>query len=277
MDNSRALVHDGRVLKVISSILIGQDKQACHMDTKEAQGNFQTVLCSLESTYANFFGDELELDFSNIATTYPVHTTPNTRIHKDHSLDHVIGDMQSGVQTRRMMNAQETKKVFIAFKRSKLVEAMCKKSFAIQFTYKLWPLVGFTFLCKRCLLEQIWVYRNKKDERGIVIRNTDKGLVEKGYTSEEGIEYVVMDVKSAFLYGKIKEEVYVCQPPGFEDPEFPDKVYKRISDSDHVVGVSLDGNPTTGGLSIHWKKIDFQRAIQGSNPELPNSTTEADL
>ncbi|GKB23696.1 putative ribonuclease H-like domain-containing protein [Tanacetum coccineum] len=97
-----------------------------------------------------------------------------------------------------------------------------------------------------------WVYRNKKDERGIVIRNKAR-LVAQGYTQEEGINYdevfalvarieairlflayasfkdfVVyqMDVKSAFLYGKIEEEVYICQPPGFEDPEFPDKVYK---------------------------------------------------
>ncbi|GJR12592.1 putative ribonuclease H-like domain-containing protein [Tanacetum coccineum] len=52
----------------------------------------------LESTYADFFGDESELDLSNIATTYPVPTTPNTRIHKDHSLDHVLGDVQSCVK-----------------------------------------------------------------------------------------------------------------------------------------------------------------------------------
>ncbi|GJX13207.1 putative ribonuclease H-like domain-containing protein [Tanacetum coccineum] len=94
-----------------------------------------------------------------------------------------------------------------------------------------------------------WVFRNKKDERGIVIKNKAK-LVAQGYTQEEGIDYnevfspvariealrlflayasfkdflvYQMDVKSAFLYGKIEKEVYVCQPPGLEDPDFPDR------------------------------------------------------
>ncbi|GJT21006.1 putative ribonuclease H-like domain-containing protein [Tanacetum coccineum] len=97
-----------------------------------------------------------------------------------------------------------------------------------------------------------WVYRNKKDERGIVLRNKAR-LVTHGYTQEEGIDYdevfthvarieaiklflayasfmglivYQMEVNSAFLYGIIEEEVYVCQPPGYKDPQFPDKVYK---------------------------------------------------
>nr|GEU92396.1 retrovirus-related Pol polyprotein from transposon TNT 1-94 [Tanacetum cinerariifolium] len=97
-----------------------------------------------------------------------------------------------------------------------------------------------------------WVFQNKKDERCIVIRNKAR-LVDQGYIQEEGIDYdevfapvarmkeirlflayasfkdfmvYQMDVKSAFLYGKIKEEVYVCQPLGFKDHDFPNKVYK---------------------------------------------------
>ncbi|GKE20428.1 putative ribonuclease H-like domain-containing protein, partial [Tanacetum coccineum] len=46
------------------------------------------------------------------------------------------------------------------------------------------------------------------------------------YASFKDFVVYQIDVKSAFLYGKIKEEVYVCQPPGFEDPDFPNRVYK---------------------------------------------------
>ncbi|GKG11082.1 hypothetical protein Tco_0342482, partial [Tanacetum coccineum] len=57
---------------------------------------------TLEATHVDFFGDETEVDMRNITTAYPISSTPNTIIHKDYSLDHVIGDVQSGVLTRRM-------------------------------------------------------------------------------------------------------------------------------------------------------------------------------
>ncbi|GJT23533.1 putative reverse transcriptase, RNA-dependent DNA polymerase [Tanacetum coccineum] len=63
-----------------------------------------------------------------------------------------------------------------------------------------------------------WVYRNKKDERAIRLF--------LAYALFKDFVVYQMDVKSAFLYGKFEEEVYVCQPPGFEDPDFPNKVYK---------------------------------------------------
>nr|GEZ83639.1 retrotransposon protein, putative, unclassified [Tanacetum cinerariifolium] len=59
-----------------------------------------------------------------------------------------------------------------------------------------------------------------------MIRNKAR-LVSQGYTQEEGIDYdEFFSHVCAFLYWKIEEEVYVCQPPGFEDPDFPDRVYK---------------------------------------------------
>ncbi|GJX19586.1 putative ribonuclease H-like domain-containing protein [Tanacetum coccineum] len=152
--------------------------------------------------------DGAEADMNNLDTTIQVSPIPTIRIHKDHPLDQVIRDLQSATQTRKM---------------SKNLKEHGKNP-----------------------------KRNKKDERGIMIRNKAR-LVAQGYTQEEGIDYdevfapvarikairlflayasykdfVVyqMDVKSAFLYEKIEEEVYVCQPPGFEDPDFPDRVYK---------------------------------------------------
>ncbi|GJT76317.1 retrovirus-related pol polyprotein from transposon TNT 1-94 [Tanacetum coccineum] len=148
-----------------------------------------------------------EDDMNNLDAFMPVSPILSTRIHKDHPLQ------------QRTTNKE---------------------------------LVRMMFACFLSQEEPKKVYRNKKDERGIVIKNKAR-LVAQGYIQEEGIYYdevfapvsrieairlflayasfkdfVVyqMDVKSAFLYGKIEEEVYVCQPPGFEDPDFPDRVYK---------------------------------------------------
>ncbi|GJV14588.1 putative ribonuclease H-like domain-containing protein [Tanacetum coccineum] len=165
----------------------------------------------------------VEADMNNLDAFMPVSPILTTRIHKDHPVDQIIRDLNSAPQTRRMTNNLKEHGLFS----SDLPNG------------------------ERAIGTK-WVYRNKKDERGIMIKNKAR-LVAQWYIQEEGIDYdevfapiarieairlflayasfthfVVyqMDVKSAFLYGKIEEEVYVCQPPGFEDPDFPNRVYK---------------------------------------------------
>ena len=97
-----------------------------------------------------------------------------------------------------------------------------------------------------------WVFRNKQDEYGVVDRNKTR-LVAKGFAQVEGLDFgetfapvarleairillayashhnmklFQMDVKSAFLNGLINELVFVEQPPGFEDPRYPNHVYR---------------------------------------------------
>ncbi|GJZ25406.1 putative ribonuclease H-like domain-containing protein [Tanacetum coccineum] len=219
------------------------------------------------------------IDLGNLSPSYAVSSTPHTRIHKDHPIDHVIGDVQSSVQTRRMttsyselgflsaiyegkthqdlhtclfacfLSQEEPKRVSKALSDPAWVEAMQEE--LLQFKLQnVWVLVDLPKGHRA--IGTKWVYRNKKDERGIVVRNKAR-LVAQGHTQEEGIDYdevfapvarieairiflayasfmgftvYQMDVKSAFLYGQIEEEVYVCQHPGFEDPDHPDKVYK---------------------------------------------------
>nr|GEV60196.1 ribonuclease H-like domain-containing protein [Tanacetum cinerariifolium] len=113
---------------------------------------------------------------------------------------------------------EEPKRVHQALKDLSWIEAIQEE--LLQFKMqKVWVLFDFPH-GKRAIGTK-WVYRNKKDERGIVFRNKAR-LVAQGHTQEEGIDYEEvfapqMDVKSAFLYGTIEEEVYVCQPPVFED------------------------------------------------------------
>ncbi|GJT91049.1 putative ribonuclease H-like domain-containing protein [Tanacetum coccineum] len=178
--------------------------------------------------------EEPEVDLGNITNSYIVPTTPNTRIHKDHLIDNVIGEIEPTSIAKALSN-------------SSWVEAMQEE--LLQFKLQqVWILVDLSN--RKKAIGTKWVFRNKKDERGIVIRNKAR-LVAQGHRQEEGIDYeevfapvarieairlflayasfmgflvYQMDVKSAFLYETIKEEVYVTQPPGFKDPDHPDKV-----------------------------------------------------
>nr|GEX06982.1 hypothetical protein [Tanacetum cinerariifolium] len=185
-------------------------------------------------TYSDHENVGAEPDFNNLETSITVSPIPTTRTHKDHHVSQIIGDLSSTTQTRSMTR-------------------VIKDQGGLSQIFN----DDFHTCMLACFLSQEEpkrVYRNKKDERGIVVRNKAR-LVTQGHTQEEGIDYeevfasvarleairlflayasfmgfmmYQMDVKSAFLYETIEEEVYVCQPPGLEDPDHPDKVYKVV-------------------------------------------------
>ncbi|GJS84256.1 putative ribonuclease H-like domain-containing protein [Tanacetum coccineum] len=205
-----------------------------------------------------------EADLNNLETIMNVSPIPTTRIHKDHPKDQIIGDINSATQTRRMTKISEEHAMVSYIKKQrrknhkdyqnclfacflsqiepkKVIQALTNLSWIevmqeelLQFKLQtVWTLVDLP-KGKRAIGTK-WVYRNKKDERGIIVRNKAR-LVAQGYTQEKGIDYdkvfapvarieaiklflayasfmglivYQMDVKSAFLYGTIEEEVYV--------------------------------------------------------------------
>ncbi|GJV20360.1 retrovirus-related pol polyprotein from transposon TNT 1-94 [Tanacetum coccineum] len=147
------------------------------------------------------------------------------------------------------LSEEKPKKVSKALKHPGWVDAMQEE--LNQFSKnKVWTLVPPPY--GKTIIGSKWVCRNKRDETSIVIKNKEK-LIAQGYNQQEGIDYdesfapiarleairiflafvtymnfifYQMDVKSAFLNGKLKEEVYVKQSLGFESSEFPNHVCK---------------------------------------------------
>ncbi|GJS96137.1 putative ribonuclease H-like domain-containing protein [Tanacetum coccineum] len=227
---------------------------------------------------ASYDDDGVITDFNNLPDTVDVTTNPTLRIHNAHPQSQILGDPNTPVQTRSslkkiteahalvsyiqahqrsnhkdqqhclfacFLSQFEPRKVTEALEDGSWVEAMQEE--LLQFKLQqVWVLVDLPNGAK--VIGTKWVYRNKKDERGVVVRNKAR-LVAQGHRQEEGIDYdevfapvarieairlflafasfmgfivYQMDVKSAFLYGTIDEEVYVSQPPGFVDPDHPE-------------------------------------------------------
>nr|GEX12625.1 putative ribonuclease H-like domain-containing protein [Tanacetum cinerariifolium] len=203
-------------------------------------------------TYSNNEEDVgAEADFTNLETTIIVSPIPTTRVHKDHFVTQIIGDLSSATQTKSMTRVAKDQGGHSQINNDDFHTSMQEE--LLQFKMqKVWVLVDLPHGKKA--IGTKWVFRNKKDERGIVVRNKAR-LVAQGDTQEEGIDYgevfapfarieairlflayasfmgfmvYQMNVKSAFMYETIKEEVYICQPLGFEDPDYPNKVYKVV-------------------------------------------------
>nr|GEU82249.1 hypothetical protein [Tanacetum cinerariifolium] len=188
-----------------------------------------------------------EADFNNLETSITVSPIPTSRVHKDHHVTEIIGDLSSTTQTRSMtkvvkdqgglsqmfnddfhicmfvcfLSHEEPKRVHQALKDPSWIEAMQEE--LLQFKMqKVWILVDLPY-GKRAIGGGI-----DYEEVFAPVARIEAIRLFLAYASFMGFMVYQMDVKSVFLYVTVKEEVYVCQPLGFEDSDHPNKVYKVV-------------------------------------------------
>nr|GEW54554.1 hypothetical protein [Tanacetum cinerariifolium] len=186
------------------------------------------------------YDDEFGAALNNVASTVEFSPVATTRINTIHPQSLIIGDPTSAMQTRSK-----------ALKDPSWVDAMQEEMQQFKFQ-NVWVLVDLPK--DKYAIGTKWILKNKRDDRGTVVQNKAR-LVAQDHRQEEGIDYdevfapvarieairlflafssymgfmvYQMDIKSAFIYGRINEEVYVTQPKGFVDPQHPKKVYKVV-------------------------------------------------
>ncbi|GJZ03417.1 putative ribonuclease H-like domain-containing protein [Tanacetum coccineum] len=209
-------------------------------------------------TTSSYDDEGVVADFTNLETIVNVSPIPTSRIHSTHPKELILRDPTSAVQTRSklhkssgahafvsyvqkqrrnnhkdfqhclfacFLSQQEPKKISEALEDESWVDAMQEEllQFKIQ---KVWVLVDLPYGKKAI---------GTKQEEGIdydevfaPVARIEAIRIFLAFASYMGFIVYQMDVKSAFLYGKIDEEVYVSQPPGFLDPKYPQKVYKVV-------------------------------------------------
>nr|GEZ70866.1 hypothetical protein [Tanacetum cinerariifolium] len=161
----------------------------------------------------------VEADLGNMEYNISASPTPTFRIHKDHPKRQITGPVNTPVQTRHKSKEMEEQN-------PSWVEAMHEEllQFKIQ---NVWIFVDCPKGVRPIRIK--WVLKNNKDERGIVIRNKAR-LVAQGHTQEEEIDYKEVFAPVARIEAIRLFLAYASfmgfTPPGFQDPEFPNRVYK---------------------------------------------------
>ncbi|GJR35948.1 putative ribonuclease H-like domain-containing protein [Tanacetum coccineum] len=199
-------------------------------------------------------------DYNNMDHTIDVSSTPTLRIHKIHP-QKIIGKSTAGVQTRRKLkesaSVQHQALLSFIYKQNRTIHKDQQTCLFACFLSQEEPKKVSQALSdenSKRVIGTKWVFRNKRDERGTIIKNKAR-LVAQGYRQEEGVDYdevfapvarieairlflafasfmgftvYQMDCQNAFLYVNITRSVYVNKPPGFEDPAHPNKVYRVV-------------------------------------------------
>nr|GEX04871.1 putative ribonuclease H-like domain-containing protein [Tanacetum cinerariifolium] len=192
-----------------------------------------------------------EADFFNLETSITGSPILTTRVHKDHHVTQIIGDLSLATQTRSItrmvkdqggltqinnedlhtcmfacfLSQEEPKRVHQALKDPSWIKAMQEE--LLQFKMqKVWVLVDLP-KGKRAIGSK-WEKGIDYEEVFAPVARIEAIRLFLAYASFMGFMVYQMDVKSAFLHETIKEEVYVCQPTGFKDPDYPNKVYKVV-------------------------------------------------
>ncbi|GJX46473.1 putative ribonuclease H-like domain-containing protein, partial [Tanacetum coccineum] len=216
-----------------------QEEKVSSTDTLEDNPKIQAFRRELEQIALNTSSQTVNTgrldpnDSPILLIEIEISPTPTLRIHNIHPKSQILGDPKSAMQTR---SKEEPKKISKALQDDSWVQAMQEE--LLQFKLQqVWVLVDLPHGMK--VIGTKWVYRNKRDERGVVVRNKEEGInydevfapvarIEAirlflAFASFMGFIVYQMDVKSDFLYGTIDEEVYVSQ-----HPDHPKKVYKVV-------------------------------------------------
>ncbi|GJU30554.1 retrovirus-related pol polyprotein from transposon TNT 1-94 [Tanacetum coccineum] len=228
-------------------------------DTQFHQDEFINPFCTSVREIAE--SSSCDIDNSNMHTFYQPHDF-EYRWTKNHLLEQVRGNPSKPMQTRRQLatdpemcmfaltvSTVEPKNIKEAMADSAWIEAMQEELHQFD-RLQVWELVDKPF--GKNVIKLKWLWKNKKDKDQTVIRNKAR-LIAKGYAQEEGINFeesfapvarleavrifvayaahksfpiYQIDVKTKFLNGLLKEEVYIAQPDGFVDPDHPEKVYR---------------------------------------------------